>query len=258
MLVVLAGDGLVELLAEGLLDREVLADLLLEDLELLDQGRSGESSASWSANQSSLVAGELRRSPRGRRRWPLRAGGAPGPAPPRPGCGGTGPGRGTARARRCTPRRRRAGDEVHQGQRVVGVAQRLVVALQGEPGDPAMIELDELAVGLGAMLLRHPPGRGLAAGGQAAAGGAVAEVVEIGGEPVRPGAVGTPLTSSWSTPSSTRIWRTVRPSRARTSRAMTSPGSGSYGQPCIASSMSRRICRSPTRTLRESGAPSAP
>ena len=49
-----------------------------------------------------------------------------------------------------------------------------------------------------------------------------------------------------------------RPSGRRgacTSRAMTSPGSGSYGQPWIASSKSRRIACSRTRRTRDWGLP---
>ena len=42
--------------------------------------------------------------------------------------------------------RRVAGAEVHQGERVIGVADRLVKFTQGQPADPAMIELDEFAI----------------------------------------------------------------------------------------------------------------
>ncbi len=51
LLVVLARDGLVELLAQGLFDGIVLADLLLEEAELVDKGGLGESVGSlvrWS------------------------------------------------------------------------------------------------------------------------------------------------------------------------------------------------------------------
>ena len=41
LLVVLPGDGLIELFAQGLFDRELLADLLLDDAELLDQREVG-------------------------------------------------------------------------------------------------------------------------------------------------------------------------------------------------------------------------
>ena len=81
-------------------------------------------------------------------------------------------------------------DEVHQGQGMVGVEHGLVVAAQREPGHAAVIELDELAIGLGAVFLVHGPGRRFAAGRLPAAGGTVAEIVEIGGEAVRTRPVG--------------------------------------------------------------------
>jgi hypothetical protein len=86
-----------------------------------------------------------------------------------------------------------AADEVHQRQGVLGVVQRLVVALQRQPGDAAVVELDELAVGLGAVLGRHEPGRGLAPRGLPAPRRAMAEVIQVGREPMGPDAVGAAL-----------------------------------------------------------------
>ena len=83
-----------------------------------------------------------------------------------------------------------AADEVHQGEGVVGILDGLVVAAQGQPGDAPVVELDEFAVGLGALRCRHHPRRGLAARRLAPARGAMAQVVEIGGEPMRPQAIG--------------------------------------------------------------------
>ena len=107
-LVVFAGDGLVELFAEGLSDREVLADLLLEDQELLDQRLVGRLVPRAISEPFLLVSGEL---------------GDPlmddvdrlfGPAPFQGQgcrglvCDGRGPVPGTSRARRCIPRRSHA------------------------------------------------------------------------------------------------------------------------------------------------------
>ena len=73
---------------------------------------------------------------------------------------------------------------------MIGVLDGLVVAAQGQPGDAPVIELDEFAVGLGALLGRHHPRRGLAARRLAPARRAMAQVVEIRGEPMGPQAVG--------------------------------------------------------------------
>ena len=55
-------------------------------------------------------------------------------------------------------------NEIHEGERVVGVVDGLIMPAQGQPGDAAMVKLDELAVGLGALVGRHRPGRRLAPG----------------------------------------------------------------------------------------------
>ncbi len=136
-------------------------------------------------------------------------------------------------------------DEIHQGERVVGVLDGLVVPAQGQPGDAAMVELDELAVGLGALVSRHHPRRRLAARRQSPAGGAMAQVVEIGDKPMR----AQPIGAARRPRAGARPARSApaRPSgrRGREPRAPgCSPGSGSYGHPWITSSKSRRITRS--------------
>lgn len=56
-----------------------------------------------------------------------------------------------------------------------------------------MVELDELAVGLDALGVAHRPRGGLPSRGQPPPGGAMAEIIEIRGEPVGPHAVGPAL-----------------------------------------------------------------
>ena len=73
---------------------------------------------------------------------------------------------------------------------MVGVFDGPIVPAQGQPGDAAMVKLHELAVGLGALMGRHHPRRRLAARRLSPAGGAMAQIIEIGDEPMRPQAVG--------------------------------------------------------------------
>ena len=51
LLIVFAGDGLVELFAQGLFDREFLADILFVTAKLVDQGGVGRSAGSCSSHQ---------------------------------------------------------------------------------------------------------------------------------------------------------------------------------------------------------------
>ena len=81
-------------------------------------------------------------------------------------------------------------DEIHQGERMIRVVDGLIVAAQGQPGDATVIELDELAVGLGALMRRHGPGRGLTPGRLASPGRVMPQVIEIGRKSVRSHAVG--------------------------------------------------------------------
>ena len=53
-----------------------------------------------------------------------------------------------------------------------------------------MVKLDELTVGLGALVGRHHPGRRLAARRQSSAGGTMPQVIEVGDKPMRPQPVG--------------------------------------------------------------------
>ena len=77
-------------------------------------------------------------------------------------------------------------DEVHEGERMIGVEHGLVVAAEREPGHPAMKELGELAIRLVAVFLIHGPGRSLAPGRLSAAGRTVAKIVKISRKPMWP------------------------------------------------------------------------
>ena len=82
-------------------------------------------------------------------------------------------------------------DEVHEGQGVIRIEHGLVVSAEREPGHPAVIELDELTIGLVAVLLFHGPGWGLPAWCLSPARRTVAKIVKIGGKAVGARAVGT-------------------------------------------------------------------
>ncbi len=53
--------------------------------------------------------------------------------------------------------RAEVGDEIHQVEAVLGVAEGTLVVLEREEGDTAVVELHEFAVGLGAVFGRHRP-----------------------------------------------------------------------------------------------------
>ncbi len=109
------------------------------------------------------------------------------------------------------------GGEVHHGQRVIGILDRPIELPQGHPTDAAVVVLEELAVHLGALADREyevgpVPGR------------QPGNIVEVGVRTSRAGAVRAVLGSICRMPISTRICTTSRPSRARTLRAMITPG----------------------------------
>ena len=111
-------------------------------------------------------------------------------------------------------------DKVHEGQRMVGVGGRAAKLPQRQPAHAAVIELHELAIGLAALLGVQARSVARRRRRPALSGGR--------NRSVRRRAAGRragPASSSCKTPISTRICSTSRPSAARTSRALISPGS---------------------------------
>jgi hypothetical protein len=74
---------------------------------------------------------------------------------------------------------------------MIGVEHGFLIAAQRQPGHASVIVLDELTIGLGAVLMIHRPGRPFARRRLPAARGAIPEIIEVRGEPVRPCSVGT-------------------------------------------------------------------
>src|SRR5262249_14261633 len=82
--------------------------------------------------------------------------------------------------------RRMVADEVHEGQRVVGVGHGPIEMAQGQPAETTVVELHELAISFQALLFaeREGPTSSLGAAGPAA------QIVEVSGVAVRSGSVG--------------------------------------------------------------------
>jgi hypothetical protein len=186
--VVFGGDGLVELLLKGFGDVEVAADFAFEDLELLDEGFVGGVVEVVLGLPALLMDGEAAGAVADGVDGLLGVAAFEGE-----GGGGLGAVEEDEAAEPFV-----AGDvfgvvavgadEVHEREGVVGVTEHAVVALEREPGHASVVELDEFAIDLDAVVGGHGPGGGVSFSGAGA--GPVSEVVEVGGITVRPEAVG--------------------------------------------------------------------
>ena len=191
LLVILVRDGFVELLPQRLLHREVLADLLFDAAECIDQrGVRGFGRVVFVPPVPLMGRQPIDPIAQGVDRFirPLTL--------QRQGRRGLGPMeqdrpakllvRGDVFVLESVPV-----DEVHQGERVVRVQNGLIVAPKGQPGDATMIELDEFAVRLRALVRRHHPRRRLAARRLPSSRRAMTQVIEVRREAMRPRTIGT-------------------------------------------------------------------
>ncbi len=189
--VILVLDGFVELFAEGFADGEVFADLAFEDMELFDEGVvTGFFVFGVFVEACAAVGFDA---------FDAVADGIDGFVGFASFESHRGAGLGAVEEDEAAELFVRldvilvaavAFDEVHEREGVFGVEQGLVVLLEGEPGDASLVILDELAVGFETLGAFHGPGGCFGGGDESAVGGAVPEVVEVGGEAVGTDAVG--------------------------------------------------------------------